>query len=118
MAIELKFTGMCEYCLVADLDLVVNTYNVDNPGLPTYSVKCKHQKACERQRGMVLDVDKLANSFMFKTCGHCERFDPYCITNYFRDSVYCVRVGAEVTHDTAACKDFVPREGKRRDEQE
>lgn len=114
--IELKFTDMCEYCLVADLDLVVNTYNTDRPGLPTYSVECKHQKACERQRAMVLDVDKLANSFMFKTCGHCDLFDP--MTNYFRGSMYCVRVDTEVAHDTMACKDFVPREGKRRDEDE
>lgn len=116
MGIELKFTGMCEYCQEADLELVENTYNMYHKGLSAYSVECKHQKACERQRAMVLDVDKLANSFMFNTCGHCELFDP--MTNYFRDGIYCVRVGTEVTYDTTACKDFVPREDKRRNEQE
>lgn len=116
MAIELKLTGMCEDCPAADLNLVENTYNRDHIGLPVYSVECKHQKACERQRGMVLDVNKLKNSFMFNTCGHCKLFDP--MTNYFRDSMYCVRVGTEVTYDATACKDFAPREGTRRGENE
>lgn len=118
MGIELKFTGMCEDCPVADLELVENAYTMDHIGLPVYSVECTHQKACERQRGMVLDANKLKNSFMFNTCGHCKRFDPSSITNYFRDSVYCVRVCTEVTHDSTACKDFVPREGTRRGENE
>ena len=111
MGIELKFTGMCEDCPAADLELVENTYMMGHKGLSAYSVECKHQQACERQRGMVLDANKLKNSFMFKTCGQCELFNP--MTNYFRDSVYCVRVCTEVTHDSTACKDFVPREGKK-----
>lgn len=111
MAIELKFTGMCEGCQFPDLVVDVEKVRDLKGEICIPIVYCTHQPACERQRGMVLDVDKLANSFMFNTCGHCELFDP--MTNYFRDGMYCVRVGTEVTYDTTACKDFVPRDDKK-----
>lgn len=48
MAIELKFTGMCEGCDKAKLKLHEERYDCIADYFATYTVYCEHEQACKR----------------------------------------------------------------------
>lgn len=58
MSVKIEFTGMCENCMLADLELEGEQLDSDNGDyIRLWHLYCKYEEVCERWNRM-LDVAK------------------------------------------------------------